>query len=394
MATPPHPDESVKDRTERGLSLVGCHSGFAGSSGSGRVGPPRGIRPYPGMQRAEGGRNTTEVVASMAGSIHGIDHSGTLDHALPVRGDRLRYVCMPGSPFTGSTLLGVLLNEHPECASIGAATGLIRRVDLATYACSCGARFTECEFWNDIAARTGALGHPVNVFQTDFWNTHLRLSRQRWLNAALVRSLGWDPLNDLRDAVVGRVGPARRAITRMAWNSWSLASAVLQRSGKRAFVDTARDHQRPKFLARHPLLEIKVIHLIRDPRGNAASIMKHTGADAASAARQWRHYNVEAARVRRYLPRDSWMTLRYEELCADPAATLDRIADFLGVRHAAIQPEARTSARHVIGNAMRLKGLTEIREDRSWQTRLRSEELTMIARIVAPASERLGLDWP
>jgi hypothetical protein len=63
----------------------------------------------------------------------------------------------------------------------------------------------------------------------------------------------------------------------MGWATWSLASAVLERTGKRVFVDTARDHQRPKFLATHPRLEVKVIHLIRDPRGNAASIMKHAG---------------------------------------------------------------------------------------------------------------------
>ena len=73
-------------------------------------------------------------------------------------GQRIRYVCMPGSPFTGSTLLGLLLNEHPQLASIGAATGLIRTVDLSTYACSCGKLFRECEFWAYVATRTRELG--------------------------------------------------------------------------------------------------------------------------------------------------------------------------------------------------------------------------------------------
>ena len=182
-------------------------------------------------------------------------------------GGRIRYVCMPGSPFTGSTLLGTVLNEHPECASIGAATGLTPRADLATYRCSCGKLFVECEFWNHIASRTRALGHPVNVFTPDFWNTHLRVSRHRFANALLVRSLGWDPLNDIRDGTVGRASGMRAAVSAMGWNTWSLASAVLERSGKAVFVDTARDHQRPKYLATHPALDLKVIHLIRDPRG-------------------------------------------------------------------------------------------------------------------------------
>lgn len=307
---------------------------------------------------------------------------------------RIRYVCMPGSPFTGSTLLGSLLNEHPACASIGAATGLIRRTDLSNYDCSCGRPFRECEFWNHIAARTQALGHPVNVFKTNFWNTHLRLSRNHLLNSVLVRSLRWDLLNDVRDAVVRSVPGVRAAIHEMGSNTWSLATAVLERTGKSVFIDTARDHQRPKYLLGHPQLDVKVIHLIRDPRGNSASIMKHTGVDAASAARQWRHYNVEAARVRRYFPEGSWLSLHYEDLCADPAGILDRIADFVGVDRVRLQLGSRVADRHIIGNAMRLKVLSEIREDRSWQTRLSGEELAVIARITGRASHELGFNWP
>jgi hypothetical protein len=307
---------------------------------------------------------------------------------------RIRYVCMPGSPFTGSTLLGLLLNEHPQLASIGAATGLIRGIDVSTYACSCGKLFQECEFWTYVATRTRELGHPVNIFETNFWNTHLRLSHNKLINGLLVRSLGQDQVNDARDAFIGRVPGIRRAISETGWNTWSLATAVLERTGKRVFVDTARDHQRPKYLWNHPLLDVKVIHLIRDPRGNSASIMKHANVDAAVAARDWRHYNVEAARVKRYLPPQAWMTLYYEELCADPGKVLDRISDFLDVERAQTTPGPGDADRHIIGNPMRLKALSEIREDRSWQTHLDHEELSVIARIAGSASRDLGYNWP
>ena len=308
--------------------------------------------------------------------------------------ERLRYVCIPGSPFTGSTLLGTLLNEHPDCASIGAAVGLPRRPDLTTYLCSCGARFRDCEFWRDIAARTASLGYPVNVFESGYWNTHLRLSRQPTLNALLARSLGSDRLNDARDGVVARWPGARAAILGMGWNSWSLATAVLARTGKSVFIDTSRDHQRPKYLGMHPQLEVKVIHLFRDPRGNSASIMKHTGVDAATAAQQWKHYNVEARRVRRYLPENAWLALRYEDLCADPQAVFDRISNFLGVPRAVIQIGARTGKSHIIGNKMRLKAVSEIREDRSWETRLDEGDLAVLADIAGATSREFGYDWP
>jgi hypothetical protein len=309
-------------------------------------------------------------------------------------GERIRYVCLPGSPFTGSTLLGTLLNEHPDCASIGAATGLIGRVDLATYRCSCGQLFRECEFWNHIAAATRAHGHEVNVFQTNFWNTRLRLSRNHVIDGLFVRSLRSDILTNARDAVVWKLPAVKAAIADAGWNTWSLAKAVLDRTGKTVFIDTARDHQRPKYLSRHPLLDVRAIHLIRDPRGNSASIMKHQGVDIREAARQWTHSNVEADRVRRYLPQASWMLLHYEELCADPKGTFDRIADFVGIPRATIQVRSSSDDRHIIGNSMRLRALSEIREDRSWQTRLSGTDLAQLARIAGTASRRLGYDWP
>jgi hypothetical protein len=214
------------------------------------------------------------------------------------------------------------------------------------------------------------------------------------VNAALVRSLGWTPMNIARDAVVGRVSRVKQAIDEMAWNTWSLARAILDRTEKSVFVDTARDHQRPKYLVGHPRLDLRVIHLIRDPRGNSASIMKHTGTDVATAARQWRHYNVEADRVRRYVPSEAWMTLRYEDLCADPDGVLDRIAEFLGAGAAAAASGPRGVDRHIIGNSMRLKGTSEIREDRSWETRLNRADLQVIERIAGPTSRRLGVGWP
>ena len=305
----------------------------------------------------------------------------------------VRYVCLPGSRFTGSTLLGTLLNEHPECASIGAAVGLIRRTDLTTYRCSCGELFRECGFWRHVADRTRALGHPVNVFETNFWNTHLRLSGHRAVNFVLARSLGSDALNRARDALLWKVPSAKRRIAQMGWNTWSLATAVLERTGKRVFIDTARDHQRPKYLSRLPMFDLKVIHLVRDPRGNVASIMKHTGVDVTVAARQWRHVNVEAERMRRYLPAERWLSLRYEALCADPAAVLDRIADFLGVRR--VRMEGFDHApRHIIGNKMRMRGVGEIREDLSWQTELSSSDLAAIAQVAGATSRAFGYPWP
>jgi hypothetical protein len=180
----------------------------------------------------------------------------------------VRYVCMPGSPYTGSTLLGFLLDAHPACASIGAATGLTSRIDLATYTCSCGVRFVACPFWNRIAERTAELGIPVSVFETGFWNTHVMMSCRRWLDGALIRSLGNLRLNAVQDSALWRAPPIRRAFVGARHATWSLARAVLDDTGASVFVDSAaRDHQRPKYLAADPRFDVRVIHLVRDLEG-------------------------------------------------------------------------------------------------------------------------------
>ncbi len=303
------------------------------------------------------------------------------------------YVCMPGSPYTGSTLLGFLLNSHPDCVSIGAATGLTRKVDVDTYQCTCGARFQDCDFWNEVAGRTERLGYPVTVFQSDFWNTHVRLSKRRWLNGLLVRSLGNDILTGTRDALIMNRGPIKDTLEEARRSSWALAKSILDMTGKKVFVDTARDHQRPKYLVSDDGLDVKVIHLIRDPRGNVASIMSHTGVDVATAAKQWKHYNVEADRVSRYIEPSSWMRVKYEDLCIDPQGTLDEIARFVGVEPAPVSAYLAGGESHIIGNSMRLRGVEEIRLDEKWRDRLDSQDLETIARISGEASRRFGYEW-
>jgi hypothetical protein len=122
--------------------------------------------------------------------------------------------------------------------------------------------------------------------------------------------------------------------------------------------------------------------------------MKHTGVDAATAARQWRHYNQEADRVKRLFPPGSWLTLHYEQLCAEPQATLDRIASFIGVEPAPIPTSLGSVEDHIIGNSMRLKGVGEIREDQTWREVLSENDVDVIARITGSTSRRLGFDWP
>ena len=306
----------------------------------------------------------------------------------------IRTLCMPGCGFTGSTLLGFLLNTHPECASIGAATGLIGSVDLEVYRCSCGSLFRECDFWRSVAIRTRELGRPVDVLRTGFWTTHFEPTSNRYLDAALIRSLRSDAANSARDAAVGWLPPLKRRLDAIGETNEVFARVVLELSGKSVFVDSARDHQRPKLLRKHSNLDVRVVHLIKDARANTASIMKHHGVPVEQATRIWRRANLEAERSRRLLPPEHWMRLRYDDLCRNPQGTLDAIADFLEIPRAPLPEDFRSVAHHIIGNEMRLGSLGQVRLDTSWKDRLSADDLDVIARVSGDANRSFGFDWP
>ncbi|NIW24073.1 MAG: hypothetical protein GWN29_05570, partial [Gammaproteobacteria bacterium] len=171
--------------------------------------------------------------------------------------------------------------------------------------------------------------------------------------------------------------------------------ATLEISGKRVFVDAQKDASRIRFLNEIPELDLRVIHLVRDARGGAASFMKHdSGCSPKTAARRWLRANVAVERARSYVPPDRWLRVRYEELCSDYQETVNRIADFAGVPRAPISEDFDDTEHHIVGNKMRRGKRRGITLDESWKTRLTSADLEGIRGVAGKWNRRFGFDWP
>lgn len=306
--------------------------------------------------------------------------------------ETIRYVCMPGHSFTGSTLLAFLLNTNSSCASIGAAAGPISGVDFEDYPCSCGVSFRECEFWRRIESRVQETDPSFRI-DTTTWNTRYTLTRSKLVNALATRPSPVPPVGRLRDAAVDRL--FSRRLAQVGELNRALASAVLELTGAEVFVDSSRDPTRPRHLSRVPGLDVRVLHLVRDVRGNAVSVMKNYGVrDAAAAARQWRRSNLSAQETQRYVSPERWMTVHYSDLCSDLQGTMDGITAFLGVPAEPVPENFRATNHHIIGNRMRLSGSGDVKEDLSWQHQLSPEELVDISRVAGRLNRQFGFDWP
>jgi hypothetical protein len=309
---------------------------------------------------------------------------------------------------SGSTLLTMLLNSHPEVATIGELSpGYLE--DLSWYLCSCGSKIRECHFWQWVASamKKRGIDYHLEEFGTRFWVPDSRIATR------LLGPLGHGPaLELLRDIGLRLFTPWSRRIPEIIRTNEILVEAVLEYYHARVFVDKGNVALRLKWLLRIPSFDVKVIRLIRDGRGVALTYMDPAGfADAkdpvmrggggggqreserlsmARAAYQWRRCNEEAEHILRHLNKSRWIMVRYEDLCNDRENTLRTLLEFLGLNPGKCAREFRTVEHHVLGNGMRLDTTSEIRLDERWREQLTKSDLQVFDDVAGHVNRRYG----
>ena len=298
-------------------------------------------------------------------------------------------VYIMGHGYSGSTLLTFLLGAHPEIATVGElgiAEQAKRQTSPEKYLCSCHAPVRDCDFWQGVRRGMGERGHEFDVWDSDL---DFR-ARGGGLADVILRAVQRGPvLETARSIGVRAVPRARRELGRILSRIESLAEVVTGLRGSRVFLDSSKRPERAMFMRRIPSFDMRVIHLVRDGRAVSWSSMKNLGIGPEEAAASWVADNRASEQARRSFPKDRWMTLRHEDLCADPNGTLDRVYGFLGVPANGVH-DFRSVEQHIIGNRMRLSSIAEIRIDERWKTALTPEQMLAIERLVGPLTERYG----
>ena len=160
--------------------------------------------------------------------------------------------------------------------------------------------------------------------------------------------------------------------------------------------------KRPAYASWLPMLfalfpDAQFINLVRDPRATVASQIP-LGWDpapvaAASAAARWAttigRVDAHGARLRP----DQLLDLRYEDMVADPAGTLERVCAFAGLRGGdtiATMIEAERGGRFKPGWHDQLSAAVTTDSVERWRERLAPHEAALAERAAAPHLERLG----
>jgi len=298
----------------------------------------------------------------MTASLHQLSGETRMPNRIP-----LVYILSSGR--SGTTLLDMLLNTHPSIWSVGEAQILPWELKNQRAPCGCGDPIPEDDFWKPLLPEIplDTQGYHIGYFRNEDQTG---------------RVLRWNLLRHLFQKNSPGGNPS--AIEEYGQNNRQYFRLILESARKRTgqsinwLVDNSKDPYRLLWLKKSNQFDLRVIHLVKDPRAFVYSMTKDRLPNALNkvirfAGRWIVEYVMMRALCRNHFLDGHTRMLRYEDLAREPVPTVQSLGRWLGLslEESRIQ-DFRSLENHAIsGNMMRWrKSETEIELDRSWQERL------------------------
>ncbi|MCB9739827.1 MAG: sulfotransferase [Deltaproteobacteria bacterium] len=285
--------------------------------------------------------------------------------------------------YSGSTLVGLLASASPQLCFTSQLSDLSLDARSGAHPCGCGAPIAQCGFWREVAVRAGAadpaawiataVTHPAAASRTP----ESGIGRLARLAAGLAPRLG------LIGAAAGRASPRHAALLRAAAEIRRVAECAGEVAGARVVLDATKY---PEIVGAHigAVADLRLVYLVRDPRGVVASRMRRRGETAEQAARVVLGHALRHRALLAALPEDRRLVLRYEAVCAAPEREINRLLAFAGLDPlpAGALRRVRKGEAHVVGgNPMRFDlEQDRVALDQRWREQLTAADLATIRR--------------
>ena len=299
----------------------------------------------------------------------------------------MRVISIIGWGRSGSTLLDRMIGSVPGAFSTGELRYLDERL-LHGGTCGCGAPVRECPVWSAVLARAESTTLDPDVA------IHLlnRFARARHTQALLRM--------DSDDAA------ATAGLSTLVDHLDGRYAAIETVSGAQLIVDSSKFPSHAALLRLIPSVEPFFVQLVRDPRAVAYSWSRPKESpdhlprySSVFSSAKWVQWNLACEKIKDTVGRDRYVTVRYEDLVADPRATLARLLAMAGHDADADKVvgdgEAALGVAHTIsGNPDRfVTGPVKIREDSRWHQSLPVTPWSIATTLTAPLLPRYGYRW-
>jgi hypothetical protein len=309
---------------------------------------------------------------------------------------RTKVLSIVGPGRSGTTILAAILGEVDGIVDVGELRWLWRRGVLERRSCGCGHAPAECPVWTPVLAKVMAgsdTALPEFAARMDAAQQALIPRRHRF--------------QVIRRLAAGGAATAELALVRAV--TAQVITAVSDVTGARVVVDSSKRAQDAAVLAGSgDAIDHYVLHIVRDPgavafswgrRDKQVRLAEGTRAMGTrgllSSLTRWTENALGAAVLRRRVPAERWLFLRYEDFAAQPRATVARILDFLGEHTAppfVTEDTVELRVNHTVaGNPNRFRvGRVTIRLDDEWAARMPRTRRLAVRVLLWPFLLRYG----
>ena len=294
---------------------------------------------------------------------------------------------------SGSTLIEKMMNELPDVFAVGETVHLWERGVRDNQLCGCGIEFANCEFWAPVGERAFGGWGALNI--ADVIDLRWSVDRSRRL-PQMFGSHRFKKVNAAQQSYLNYIGEVLAAAGYEAGKLLGRTDVVI--------VDSSKHLSSAALYALDPRLDVRVLHVIRDPRGVAYSWTKRVARpeadgelmptyDPKRTALRWVTDNLGF----RILAKTGvpTLSLRYEDFLEDPSGWLRRICGFAGLADPDLSflvgPVAvmEKTMHSVAGNPMRFgRAEVTLKVDDAWRVEMDSGSRRLVTAITAPV---LGL---
>lgn len=159
-------------------------------------------------------------------------------------------------------------------------------------------------------------------------------------------------------------------IKRWSHKNLSVLSCISKVSNCEIIIDSSKEWQRLYLLFLSDVVDLRVIHLVRDGRAVLNSYYKKYG-NFRTGYNRWVKSLIYALILRMVLDESIWLHIKYENLATKTEKTLRRICKHAGCKYSNDMLDFRShSYVGVGGNRMREKSISQIKLDDSWKYEL------------------------
>jgi len=277
---------------------------------------------------------------------------------------------------SGSTLLESMLGAHSQIATCGEIHILPHEIAKGgILPCSCGKSILECQFWIKIQQR-------VNPLQQDKPQIHFFREQHNAGHTVRLERLGDFSKRKLSSQTMENIETYGKNNYKVFKSFLDLMQEI-SGSDLKWVVDASKDPYRLLWLTRSNLFNIKVLHVVKNPRAFAYSMLKRLPKneinlfhkrlyETTRQSLKWSIENYLISQVaKNHLHTSDYFLVNYEEFATKPTETFKKICDVIGCdfEEQAVINFRKGNIHTIAGNPMRYRD-EGIVLDEKWQNAL------------------------